>query len=549
MTLLSPFPSIPKLLPLIYISTSKPFSYRMQQAPEFLNPPLVVQDPVPTPADVVNTQPGENHQSWRVPPPESIVFYQTYGSQFGTDWPDSVSPLRVRGKWNTTNWRIRSEDPGSSVVPPSGPPEPELPNTDERLEKVRWTIKRDSELLGHDLERPANSRGSSADGYDWHDPESWKDEQGTEDSPGIHKPAGNENTPLQDGNLTNKKTPAGPKLVGAVRSTVSASSRVPKPVPRPSDPYCIPVPIENVTIGVELEFIITDIPPGPVRQLFNRVAQALKPLATKLNTSVVSGESQLNVNSRERLKAFQVHSDLSIRTEENKAILQQTQNWRTGGLRTAKGVEIATPILRHRQWESVIPEMAQIVREGFNVAFNGSTGLHVHVGIGREYQLQDLRRIAKAIVLFETAMDKYHPVCRNPSTPEMNSHILACRDSLPLKGLSDIEMMRKLDSVQETYDLFSMMQSVVSLTLYSPTSYHRGYRYNLTSVYRYNTVEFRQAVGTTDGHKIVEWIDMTIKFVTSAIATPDEVFNEWGAAGILDPAVYRQFGVPPPGGD
>lgn len=521
----------------------------MRGSPDFLNPPPVVQDPTPTPANAVGTRAGDIRRPWRTPPSDSIVFYQTYGSQFATDWPDDVPQPRARSKWNTTNWRIRPEESEPSVAPQDRPLESELPNTSDRLEKVRWTINRDPEIMEQGPEGPADCGGSSVDGYDWHDPESWKDGQGIEEE--IYKPAECAGyTLLRDDDLTNKETPADSGLAErAVASTVSADAGIPKLIPRLNDPYCVPVPIENITIGVELEFIVTDILPGPVRQLFNRVAQALMPLATRLDTTVISGESQVQGNSRERLKAFQVHSDLSIRTEDNKAILRQTQNWRTGGLRTAKGVEIATPILRHRQWESVIPEMSQIVREGFQVAFNGSTGLHVHVGIGRDYQLQDLRRIAKAIVLFETAMNKYHPVCRNPSTPEMNSHILACRDSLPLKGLSDIEMMRKLDSVQETYDLLSTIQSMVSLALYSPTSYHRGYRYNLSSVCRYGTVEFRQAVGTTDGHRTVEWINRTIKFVTSAIATPDEVFNEWGVTGVLDPAIYCRFGVPPPSED
>lgn len=334
-----------------------------------------------------------------------------------------------------------------------------------------------------------------------------------------------------------------------VTSTVSADAVLPSMVRQRPDPYCDLVSIKDVTIGVELEFIVTDVPPGPVTQLFYRVGRALKPLAAKLNTTVLSGELELHISNSERLKAFQVHSDLSIRTEYHNAILRQTQNWRTRGQRTAKGVEIATPILRYRQWESVIPEMGRVVREGFRVAFNNSTGLHVHVGIGREYRLQDLRRIAKAIILFETAMDKYHPVCRRPAKSEMNSHILACRDSPPLRGLSDIEMMRKLDSVQDIHHLFGIMQSVAPLALDSSTPYHRGYRYNLTSVYRFNTVEFRQAAGTTDGRKIVEWINKTIKFVTSAIATSDEVFNKWGAIGVFDPAIYRRFGVPSPNGD
>lgn len=404
------------------------------------------------------------------------------------------------------------------------------------MEQVDWTIKRDEDIA----KEPEGSIGSGAspnEAYDWHDPEITRDEQNTQEATDY---AGY--TLLRDDDA-----PVGSGLAeGVVASMASADVVLPSIVQQPPDPYCDPVTIGDITIGVELEFIVTDILPGPIAEVFYNVAQALKPLAAKLNTTVLSGELELYLNRSEKIKAFQVHSDLSIRAEYNQGILQQSQNWRIRGPRTAQGVEIATPILKHRQWESVIPEMGQIVREEFQVAFNDSTGLHVHVGIGRDYRLQDLRRIAKAIVLFETAMNKYHPVCRNPAASKKNSHILACRDSLPLKGLSDIEMMQKLDSVQDIHYLFGMMQSVASPHVYSSIPYHRGYRYNLTSVDIYNTVEFRQAAGTTDGHKIVEWINRTIKFVTSAIATSDEVFNEWGATGVMNPFIYRRFGVPPP---
>lgn len=508
----------------------------MRETPEPLNPLPVVKGPESTHTNRAAGAPGRVHRPWRASAPESIVFYHSYASQFATDWPDSLPPRPLK-KWNTTNWRTRPEGPETSTLPPAR--QLELPKRNDRLEHVRWTIKRDEVIAEQEPEGPI---GPEEPSYDWHDPERWRDRRRIKDTQDPTSHAGH--TLLRD------DTPVDSELArGVVTSTVSADAVLPSMVRQRPDPCCDPVSIEDVTIGVELEFIVTDAPPGPVMELFYRVGQALKPLATKLNTTVFNGELELHLSNSERLKAFQVHSDLSIRTEHHKAMLRQKQNWRAGGQRTAKGVEIATPILRHRQWEFVIPEMGRIVREGFQVAFNKSTGLHVHVGIGREYRLQDLRRIAKAIILFETAMDKYHPVCRRPAKPEMNSYILACRDSPPLKGLSDIEIMRKLDSVQDIHHLFGMMQSVVSLALDSSTPYHRGYRYNLTSVYRFNTVEFRQAAGTTDGHKIVEWINRTIKFVMSAIATSDEVFNKWGEIGVFDPAIYRRFGVPPPNGE
>lgn len=505
----------------------------MRKASKFLNPSPVVGGPESTQTNRAAGVSRHVCRPWRTSTPEKIVPSRTYRSQFATDWPDSPPEPQPRRAWNTANWRIGPEDPETPTLHPDR--QSELPSTKKRLEQIKWTIKRDGDTAEQEPGGPIGSEASSIEAYDWHDPELSRDEQDTQ---GAADNAGH--TLLRD-----EGAPVGSELAErVVASTISADAVLPSMVQQPPDPYCDPVAIEDITIGVELEFIVTDILPEPMMEVFYSVAQALKPLATKLNTTVLSGELELYLNRSEKLKAFQVHSDLSIRTEYKKGILQQSQNWRTRDPRTAQGVEIATPILKHRQWESVIPEMAQIVRDRFQVAFNDSTGLHVHVGIGRDYRLQDLRRIAKAIVLFETAMNKCHPVCRNPAASKKNSHILACRDSLPLKGLSDIEMMRKLDSVQDIHHLFGMMQSVASP--HSSIPYHRGYRYNLTSVEIYNTVEFRQAAGTIDGHKTVEWINRTIKFVTSAIATSDEVFNEWGATGVKNPFIYRWFGVPPP---
>lgn len=418
-------------------------------------------------------------------------------------------------------------------TPTLGLLESELLSSSERLGEVRWTIKRGADISN---QGPTDSVASSVGGYEWHDPELLRDGRGIHE---VHEPADGTCHCSASG-AAGRETPEAPKL--AVASAVSGVLGLEK---HQLDPYCVPVPIESITIGVELELIITDLLPGPMHQLFDQVSQVLTPLATKLNTVVRSEPSQPHNSNRHH--SFQVHSDLSIRTSPTKALLfQRTHNLPTNSPLTAKGVEIATPILHHPQWEWVLPEMTHLIHTAFHTAFNASTGLHVHVGIGRAYRLQDLRRIAKAIVLFESAMDTYHPASRSPSNPESNPHILACRDSLPLKGLSDADRIRKLDTARDTDELFQILQSAAALGVYSPTPYHRGYRYNLASVNRYGTVEFRQAVGTADGHGIVDWVGRTIRFVRSAVATRDEVLDAWGEHGVVDSSVYERFGVPSP---
>lgn len=307
----------------------------------------------------------------------------------------------------------------------------------------------------------------------------------------------------------------------------------------------------DITIGVELEAIITDIPTSELSELMQRVAVTLEPLATRLGTVARARDLLQGYGNPAwpNYNNFTVYEDYSIRTDDEKARLFTLGD--LGGISmnmvTAEGVEIATPILRNNQWTWVIPEMLQAIGNRFSVLFNSSTGLHVHIGIGRKYILQDLRRIAKAVVLFEAHLNKYHPVCRNPLGVDSHQHILSCRGNILLKGLSNPKMLRELNKARNINELLCIINGLPHFNhFYNNSRYYKGYRYNLTSVNKLGTVEFRQAIGTLDGRKTVNWIERVVKFITSAITTTDEVFEGWGRRGIQDWAVYRLFGVPPP---
>lgn len=292
-----------------------------------------------------------------------------------------------------------------------------------------------------------------------------------------------------------------------------------------------------ITVGVELEFIIRGIPKSvPRDHQFALVAEALGPLGEKLGAQILD-----MVNSKEYdalpgddiTAAFQIKRDLSIKLDPETPV--------------QRSVEVATPILVNKQWETAVPEMIQLLSSAFKLGFNRTTGLHVHIGIGRSYSLCDLKRVAKAVILFEEQMDTYHPEHRCPrkdaqGTGPSNMYIRSNREGFMLQGLSNSQSMLAIDEVPSVLRLLG----VINPPIVSPTTMCRQYRYNLTSVRRFRTVEFRQAAATDDSQKIVEWIGMTIKFIISAISTPDSVFDTWARDGIDDPDVYRRFGVPVP---
>lgn len=263
---------------------------------------------------------------------------------------------------------------------------------------------------------------------------------------------------------------------------------------------------------------------------YGLITEALRSLAEDLGTRCIT-PPLTSLASYDRSKFFQVKDDCTIDTYEA----------------LAQSVEIATPILKNSSWTWVIPKMCQAINTATETAetqisFNDTTGLHVHIAPGRDYTLPELKRVSKAIIIFEKHMDKYHPKCRSPST---NSHINACRDSTPLINLSDTEALKAVDEARSLERIICTMNGWACFSgVYRPS---RWFRYNFLSLKAYGTIEFRQAMGTISAEKVLNWIKTVIKFVTAAIKTPDHLFTYWALEGI-PPVVYYVYGVPNPPG-
>lgn len=289
---------------------------------------------------------------------------------------------------------------------------------------------------------------------------------------------------------------------------------------------------DQFTIGVELGLLLTrdEDHPTPWSDLedcieYELVAHALIPVANEMGVSVINTEG-LEVEERpeqaQLFAAFHVQPDITVTSSYAEL---------------DRSVEVATPILRNGQWKWVLPKMCQALRENFDLEWNASTTLQVHIGNGG-YSLQDLKRVSKAIIIFEKQMDTYHPADR--SGDEFN--IQSNRRNEVFRDLNDFEAVRLIDQTNNIDELLR----IINQDFQDHRRYSRYYRYNLTSVKKYNTIEFKQAAGTDDEDQMLDWVSRVIRFVISATSTPDEIFYTWAQVGISDAAVYKQFGVPAP---
>ncbi|KAI5850519.1 putative amidoligase enzyme-domain-containing protein [Morchella snyderi] len=318
------------------------------------------------------------------------------------------------------------------------------------------------------------------------------------------------------------------------------------------------IDVKDITIGIELEMILFKLPFAikhvPYGEL-EFIANALEGLTTEMGVMpIIEG---LMIKELKNFKSqdtsiegmaqrdhkelhFQIKDDISIKPfhPTNKSL-------------HGRGVEVCTPILTQGNWEQTLRSMCTAITTacqqcGAAINFNDSCGLHVHIGLGREYTVRELKQLAKAIVLFERQMDQHHPRHRRPPPPNRNrsSMIASNLDNHGLTGLTPAQMIWRIDDQTDVYRLLCLINGANDD---SHTGISRYYKYNLTCVLTYKTVEFRQAAGTIDAEWIVAWVENICSFVTAAAATGDETWYEWAESldsVVTDAEIRRRFGMP-----
>lgn len=291
---------------------------------------------------------------------------------------------------------------------------------------------------------------------------------------------------------------------------------------------------EDITVGVELEMILHHVvEDSEYDDGCKLVVAALEPLARTLRVDIVNTASDLeerrNMRQLENLawlnESFHVQGDETIVYDED----------------SEQCAEVATPILGYRNWATVITKMCNALKksQNFKLRFNDTTGLHVHVGIKGGYNLQQLKRISKAVILFEPLMDLRHPN-RLSARSKNEDYFQSNRYNRVFKDLTDLQCMRVIDEATTTEQLLERINC--NPVAGHRQSYIRDYRYNFTS--SYGTIEFRQAIATDDEDQILDWVGRAIDFVTAAIdLSTDRMFEEWARGG-AGPNVLRRYGVP-----
>ncbi|KAI5847937.1 hypothetical protein DFP73DRAFT_592811 [Morchella snyderi] len=310
-----------------------------------------------------------------------------------------------------------------------------------------------------------------------------------------------------------------------------------------------PLSCSAITIGLKLEFLITRLPRGPAsdsqreheheraRSASTLISTALTPLCTALRIPPPH------------------HGPIPTTTHPTFTIKHTTSAPPPpppAASHPATTIALTTPILPYNTYARVLhATCTAITTAGASVSCSRThPGLHVHVGLlGRRYTLDELQRLAKAIIIFEARMDAHHADGGGGGGGDGGgdyTQMQSCIGSAALRGLDVRGRLAAVDDARSYLALCAVMNTgrVVGARRAEEMS-SRLYKYNFEAVGRYGTVEFRQAAGTVDAVWIEDWVERVVRFVMAAVRTEDAVFRGWAMVegGPDDPAVLERFGI------
>lgn len=231
-----------------------------------------------------------------------------------------------------------------------------------------------------------------------------------------------------------------------------------------------------------------------------------------------------------------------IRIEEEKSPLL-SENWPKG----YKGVKM-TVIIPDIRLETEARKFTSTLRnlflyfDKYNVIPNITSGTRVSISLNRNFDVGELRRISKAIILLEgdwndmaLAMNKEGSAVEGATW--IKDHIQSVRYNIALKTMTVANCICYLDSLLSNDRIIVAMNPNTWRNNSQPWS--DRYTFNIT---KQNTVEFRQGIMDISSKSWETWAANALTFVRMALSTEDSKFDDWANPDAIHPLPKKLFG-------
>jgi Putative amidoligase enzyme len=173
------------------------------------------------------------------------------------------------------------------------------------------------------------------------------------------------------------------------------------------------------------------------------------------------------------------------------------------------GTELRSPIFvsfPDSPWRSRLLRTWDYLTNQFYITADGRCGTHIHVSIQQGYDLDDLKRIAKAAFYFEPAFDALVPPHRRGDVNRYAQNLWFGPLHSDIRSINRLELLKSIDDITD-FDTFRRTINPVG----------RYHSWNFCSIAKYYTVELRKPPACTTAEKALGWAEVAMAFVQSSI--------------------------------
>lgn len=173
------------------------------------------------------------------------------------------------------------------------------------------------------------------------------------------------------------------------------------------------------------------------------------------------------------------------------------------------GIELRSPIFVSfpgSPWRSRLLRTWDYLMNQFYITANERCGTHIHVSIQLGYDLDDLKRIAKAAFYFEPAFDALVPPHRRGDVNRYAQNLWLGPLHSDIRSIDRLELLKSIDDITHFATFLRTINPV-----------GRYHSWNFCSIAEHYTVELRKPPASTTAEKALGWAEVAMAFVQSSI--------------------------------
>lgn len=178
------------------------------------------------------------------------------------------------------------------------------------------------------------------------------------------------------------------------------------------------------------------------------------------------------------------------------------------GLKCVGGLELVSPILRvcpGSGWRQDVEATWKYLKDRYHISTTDKCSTHIHISLDPFYTTLEIKRVAQAVIHFETAFEALVPAVRRDNhfvkSNWLDSPSLAKESKTRSQLIADINEQVRDDGVTSLMQMRS----------------DRDYAWNFWALFTKRTIEFRKPPASTTSKEVLAWAELAISFIQASV--------------------------------